>query len=399
MVRRFLSVSKKLKILDDAESSPNLSATARMHKVDPNQIRRWRANVHKLIEKQAKNPKALTVHCGEKAHYPELENSVFEWFQNQRKNGFAVSTSNLICKALQIHPNFKDGNRKRLCWWAHKFLQRFSLVFRRPTRVSQHTPEQAEETRAAFAQSTMTLVRMNGISDSMFVNMDETAVYFDAHHCSTIHERGAKTVSVRRGSSENKRCTVCITVAADGRKLPLFVIFKGAVNGRISQNLHHILPHGIFGCTQPKGWMDNRVMELWKEKVWKPYIEGVANTALLLDKMESHIHPSFIDSVGELGTRVIEIPGGFTSVCQPCDVGIMKPFKMRLIDLCEQWKITEYARMGGVGKIPTPGRAQVLLWLDAIWKDFPAEIIQNSFKKCGFTNDVDIDIDVALDFV
>ena len=140
----------------------------------------------------------------------------------------------------------------------------------------------------------MTLVQMEDVSDNKFVNMDETAVYFDTHHNYTISEKGAKTVSVPRGSSVNKRCIVCIAVAADGTKLPLFVIFKGAVNGPIVNSLAQIMPVGMYGCIQPKGWMDNRVMELWKEKIWKPYVQNAEKSVLLLDRMESHIHPNFI---------------------------------------------------------------------------------------------------------
>ncbi len=193
--------------------------------------------------------------------------------------------------------------------------------------MSQHTTEESEEMRQSFAQSTITLMRMNEISRNVFVNMDETAVYFDSQNNYTVCERGAKTVSVRRRSSMNKRCTVCITFAADRTNLPLFLIFKGAVSGPIANSSLHILPLGRHGCAQPKDWMDNRVMESWKEKIWKPYVEGITNAALLLDQMESHTHPTFIDSVDEIGTRVIEIPGGFTSVSQPCDVGVIKPFK------------------------------------------------------------------------
>ena len=43
----------------------------------------------------------------------------------------------------------------------------------------------------------------------------------------------------------------------------------------------------------------------------------------------------FIDVADEKGTQVIQIPGGFTPVCYPCDVGIMKPFKMQLAEICE----------------------------------------------------------------
>ena len=40
----------------------------------------------------------------------------------------------------------------------------------------------------------------------------------------------------------------------------------------------------------------------------------------------------------------------------------------------------------------------MLKWLDEIWKKISSQIVKNSFKKCGFSNDVDIDIDVELDF-
>ena len=58
--------------------------------------------------------------------------------------------------------------------------------------------------------------------------------------------------------------------------------------------------------------MDNRVMEIWKEKIWKTYVDNAQNSALLLDQMESRIDHNFIDSVQLLETCVITIPDGFT---------------------------------------------------------------------------------------
>ena len=100
-------------------------------------------------------------------------------------------------------------------------------------------------------------------------------------------------------------------------------------------------------------------MELWMEAIWKPYIQGSNRSALLLDSMESHIYHKFIDSVDTLDTRFIQIPGGFMSVSQNCDVDIIKPFKTRLVDLRQDWKEAEYRRMRGISKIPVPGRFEV----------------------------------------
>ena len=145
--------------------------------------------------------------------------------------------------------------------------------------------------------------------------------------------------------------------------------------------------------------MDNRVMCIWKEEVWYPYIQGSSKSALLLDAMESHIHSNFIDTVYEKGTKVIQIPRGFTPVCHPRDEGIMKPFKMQLAEMCQSRKISKYSNMGGIGKIPTPVRTDILNWLNKIWNEFSAETIKNSFRKCGFTDYVNLNIETVLEMI
>ena len=97
--------------------------------------------------------------------------------------------------------------------------------------------------------------------------------------------------------------------------MPLIVTLKARRNGSIAKNLHQILPSGMYGCVQEKGRMDNRVMSIWKKKVWYHYIQGSSKSALLLDAMESHMHSKFIDVVDEKGTEVIQIPGGYIRVC------------------------------------------------------------------------------------
>ena len=86
-------------------------------------------------------------------------------------------------------------------------------------------------------------------------------------------------------------------------------------------------------------------------------------------------------------------------MCQPCDVGIMKPFKTLLAEKCENWKVCKYSNMGGLGKIPSRARSDVLGWVNSIWNGFSEEIIKNSFRKCGFTDDINISIDTVLEMI
>ena len=72
----------------------------------------------------------------------------------------------------------------------------------------------------------MTYIHMKDIPRSLFVNMDDTAIYFDIPLNNTINPYGEKTFFVRRVSSSCQRCTICITIAADVAKLTSIVIFK-----------------------------------------------------------------------------------------------------------------------------------------------------------------------------
>ena len=87
-----------------------------------------------------------------------------------------------------------------------------------------------------------------------------------------------------------------------------------------------------------------------------------------------------------LGTRVMNIPDVFISVCQPCDVGIMKTFKTRLVEQCQSWKVAEYTRLGGTGKIPISGRKQVLEWLSEIRKSFLPRLLKIHSKNVTLPN-------------
>lgn len=68
------------------------------------------------------------------------------------------------------------------------------------------------------------------VPPSMFVNMNETAVFFEARSKCTVHNTDARTVSVSGSGSSNRRLTACVSVACDGTKLSLFLIFKGKYN-------------------------------------------------------------------------------------------------------------------------------------------------------------------------
>jgi hypothetical protein len=97
--------------------------------------------------------------------------------------------------------------------------------------------------------------------------MDQTNIHFEPKTGKTWAETGSRTVSSKDSGSNQKKCTVCITVASDGTILPPFFIFKGVPGAKIKSKMAE---YGICGCSQLKGWFDERVGPKYIDQVVAP---------------------------------------------------------------------------------------------------------------------------------
>jgi len=266
-------------------------------------------------------------------------------------------------------------------------------VFRVATRVAQSVPAESEAIRAQYAVDVMTGVKLRNVMPAMLANMDETWIFFDAVRKKTINIQGAKTVPLRKGSTYSPGCTFAPTVAHDGTKLAPFVVMKAKHNGRIEKKMYDWLPAGMHGCCAPKGFVDNRAMGIWYERVWKPYAEATNNSFLLLDHWKPHHHASFTTRAAEINTCVSEVPAGQTSVSQPCDVALMKTIKHEYYKKCKAWKRQERIRLGPQGSMPRPTREHAVIWIMEVWNELDTELVKTAFKKCGFDYAMELDVE------
>ena len=93
---------------------------------------------------------------------------------------------------------------------------------------------------------------------------------------------------------------------------------------------------------------------------------------------------SVINQIQSMEIEVIHVPTGCTYLCQPMDVGINKPIKMRLTKLWEDWIwMTDGAGVvNGIAKEPPQ---QVAEWLLDVYIMMPEEIVRNTWKKEGMS--------------
>lgn len=94
-----------------------------------------------------------------------------------------------------------------------------------------------------------------GVQLQTFVNVDDTAVFFEAIPNAMAHHVGANTISLRSSGSKIKRLKGCVPVCRYETKLPLFVIFEGEPNGPIEKlSMHSYRAKFMVAVSQKAGW-------------------------------------------------------------------------------------------------------------------------------------------------
>ncbi|GFX66183.1 pogo transposable element with KRAB domain [Trichonephila clavipes] len=157
-------------------------------------------------------------------------------------------------------------------------------------------------------------------------NMDESPVTFEMIGNKTIDMKGAKTIHIKTTGHEKSHFTVVLSCLADGTKLKPMVIFKRKTVPKSN------FPKGVFIHVHEKGWMDENGVKLWIKNIWQRRPGALRNPQSLLvwDMFRSHLTDNTKKLLTECNTDIVVIPGGLTSLVQPLDACINKPFKQNL---------------------------------------------------------------------
>ena len=157
------------------------------------------------------------------------------------------------------------------------------------------------------------------------------------------------------------------------------VIFKRKTLPKINNK------HGVVVSAQQKGWMDADQMKIWIEKVWRLRLGGLGRRRGLLvyDVFEAHVTESMKAAIARENTNLAVIPGGLTSLLQPLDVSLKKPFKDNARRRWMQWMADEIHEFTAGGRQKKPSELEELICsciLEA-WHEIPREVIVASFLK------------------
>jgi len=83
------------------------------------------------------------------------------------------------------------------------------------------------------------------------------------------------------------------------------------------------------------------------------------------------------------------IPGGLTSILQPLNVSLNKPFKDGVRKRWMEWMAEGILEFTANGYQKKPSEELILSGIAGAWQDISEEMIESSFLKCGITNTLD----------
>ena len=114
-----------------------------------------------------------------------------------------------------------------------------------------------------------------------------------------------------------------------------------------------------------------------------------SKSLLVWDSFSAHLGDSAKQLLkGNRSTQAV-IPGGLTSLVQPLDFCLNKPFKDCLREKWTQWMINGEKTFTPAGNMRAVSLTTVCEWVKDTWQNIPSEMVVRSFKKCGISNAMD----------
>jgi hypothetical protein len=260
------------------------------------------------------------------------------------------------------------------------------LALRSRTTICQNLPNDFERKLFNYQWYITNLRKMGNFRMRQIANADETAIYLDMPPNYMLEKKGVKEVFLKTTGCEKFRLTVMLVATADGRKLPPLLILK-----RKTLPKSKAFSKDVIVRAQEKGWMTEELMLEWLKTVWNPRPGAFLNqpSMLVLDAFKGHLTDSVKDQLRKVKTELVVILGGMTSVLQPMDISINKPFKDRLRQQYLTWIADPARELIETGKIKRAAPSKVVWWVSAAWKAIPESIIIRSFKNCRISNALD----------
>ena len=363
----------------------NIHRAAREFNINRKLVREWNKKYNDLLRMNVgASSKRRRLNSGRTPLSVELDQRVFEFLEEERSEGRPVTNTSLQTKAMQIAAGLGFTTFRASNGWLWRWKRRYCVGIRCGTNSSQKVPADYADQIMQFRKTIITVRKAKKIDPSHIVNMDQTMCRFDMPPARTNNIRGERTIRIKTTRAEKKGFTVALAAAADGTKLPATIIFKergGVLGERVRRSL--LIPSNVRVRSSTNGWMTATEYQHWLLHLYGEH------RLLVVDCYKPHRAEESIKMAKErCNADVVIVPGGCTSIIQPMDKCINKPFKESMRKSWQEWMCQDRAKTKQ-GNLKQPTRHDAINWVSKAWDSISQETVINSFLVCGISNALD----------
>lgn len=350
--------------------------------------------------------------------WPELEEKLYKDFLECRGQGrmvrrgwFRIQAGFRFCELYpDVDPlvfHFSNG-------WFAGFLGRNRISLRSVTKKAQKIPIEYQtlvinwlrfnrrnsQPRLPMFLQTILQTPVSRFEESNICNLDETPIPFEYLEGKTYDTVGEKTIWAKASQNgwDKRQASLVLCVFADGvPRVPPMIIFRGK-GERLGREREHYHP-GVSVEFNEKAYMNDKLFLRYIDEHLIPVLGG-RPTLFALDLIGSHKTPAVLDKLRSHNITPSLIPGGCTSLIQPLDVSINKPFKEILREFTDT-AIFESESVEAFDKWTVSDRR--ILTTSCVGDTFykfhldKGDLIRKVFRKVGLSLPVDGSCDHELD--
>jgi len=285
--------------------------------------------------------------------WPELEEKLYSDFLEWREQGQIVRRGWFRVQAgfrfRELYPDRDPAGFQFSNGWFAGFLGRHRISLRSVTKKAQKVPVEYQtlvlnwlrfnrrnsQPRLTKFLETVLEPQVSRFLESNICNLDETPIPFEYLEGKTYDIKGEKTIWAKLSQNgwDKRQASLVLCVFADGiPRVPPMIIFRGK-GERLGREREEYHP-GVEVEFNDKAYMNDQLFLRYIDTYLIPALGG-RPTLFALDLMGSHKTPAVLEKLRQHDIIPTMIPGGCTSLVQPLDVSINKPFKEIMRELTD----------------------------------------------------------------
>jgi len=328
---------------------------------------------------------------GRKSDSFQYDKILLNFIKEGRGYDIAITSSEVICKAMEIIPGFNTKTYNSLHHWFKRFREKYSFPIKKIFKTTQSLPRNFLDNLRNHLYISIKDVQefKTDINCSSLANVSEFPIILDPS-VETRYEKVSDSVAkIRIFGKAKQRLSCFLCIYADGHRAPPMIVFKGIQDENFENRLNNlkvVQENKVFVVCQEDPWFDDKTFIKWLNFIWfRTYsFRNIKDSILYFDRHASHLSDDIKKMFDQNNCYYRLIPPGLTSYCQPLDLCANKEFKNAI-----QNKYREFCVRVRNMKRPTP--EDLIEWVSEIWWSNTISIntIKLSFKVGGINLKMD----------